>query len=186
MELLTEIMNKFLEMEKNGKINSNFFANFMVQFQLNNERYILSSPIGHLLGRGEENTIVDSQLNEYFLKGNYYTSDFNSFNTEIVEDTSLISSVKENIEKLNTVDLSNNNIKNLYFLDVASKDTVNGKKSFINKTKIDFEESNVYLIPQDVFVDGLLSSISKIKIGTFENDELGNFHLKIDLVFLGS
>lgn len=181
MELLTEIMNKFLEMEKNGKINSNFFANFMVQFQLNNERYILSSPIGHLLGRGEENTIVDSQLNEYFLKGNYYTSDFNSFNTEIVEDTSLISSVKENIEKLNTVDLSNNNIKNLYFLDVASKDTVNGKKSFINKTKIDFEESNVYLIPQDVFVDGILSSISRIKIGTFENDELGNFHLKIDL-----
>jgi len=181
MELLTEIMNKFLEMEKNGKINSNFFANFMVQFQLNNERYILSSPIGHLLGRGEENTIVDSQLNEYFLKGNYYTSDFNSFNTEIVEDTSLISNVKENIEKLNTVDLSDNNIKNLYFLDVASKDTVNGKKSFINKTKIDFEGSNVYLIPQDVFVNDLLSSISRTKIGTFENDELGNFHLKIDL-----
>jgi hypothetical protein len=181
IELLTEIMNKFLEMEKSGKINSTFFANFMVQFQLNNERYILSSPMGHLLGRDEDNSIIDSGYNEYTLKGNYYTSDFNIFDSEIIEDISIISDVKEKIEQLNTIDLSNNSIKNLYHLDVSSKDTVNSKKSFINKTKIDFEGSNIYLIPQNIFIDGMLNSISKTKIGTFENDELGNFHLKIDL-----
>ncbi len=181
IELLTEIINKFLEMEKQGLINSTFFANFIVQFQLNNDKFILSSPVGHLLGKDEEGNIIDSQLIQYKLKGNFYTSNFDAFNAEIVEDTKIIEDVKQKIEELNTIDITDNKVKNLYFSDVSSKDTVNGKKSFINKTKINFENSNVYLIPQNVFIDGMLNSISKIKIGTFENDELGNFHLKIDL-----
>jgi hypothetical protein len=65
--------------------------------------------------------------------------------------------------------------------DIYCLHLVNSKKSFINKTKIDFEGSNIYLIPQNIFIDGMLNSISKTKIGTFENDELGNFHLKIEL-----
>ena len=159
-----------------------------------NDRYIGYGTFKGLLGKstenfGEENsytTIKDEFGNSYESKSFAYDS---NLETEDVENvTSSEDNYDEDMKSINdyitqplselqklkdfhkTPIITKNSIKNIYFFDGASKDTVNGSNAYLNDSilDLDIEKGVVYIKSPTIVLDGEKRDSKKLKIGTYE------------------
>ena len=190
MEVLSQILDEFLKKE-----SSNFneiFTKFVKEFQLANDRYIGYGTFKGLLGKSTENfgeetsytTIKDEFENSYESKSFAYDSNLESEDVENVtpsednydEDSKSINDYitqpLSELQKLKdfhkTPIITKNSIKNIYFFDGASKDTVNGSNAYLNDSILDFEKGVVYIKTPSIVLDGEKRDSKKLKIGTYE------------------
>ena len=159
-----------------------------------NDRYIGYGTFKGLLGKstenfGEENSytvIKDEFGNSYESKSFAYDSNLESEDIENVtpsednydEDSKPINDYITQplleLQKLKdfhkTPIITKDSIKNIYFFDGASKDTVNGSNAYLNDSILDFEieKGVVYIKSPTIVLDGEKRDSKKLKIGTYE------------------
>ena len=214
-KILSELIRKFSQNEQNNF--ETLFAEFILQFQLNNKKFVGYSDWGGALIRKTQKEGIYEDLNGAKLVSKYYPyhSDFSS---EVSTVVPIFDEISEDFEdspdfigyadsydnmiereyseteiqltnrlKLSTLelnpktilDITKNHIKNLYKIDPISRDTVNGQKSYINKSLLLFENDNVYLLPNLVILNGKEVQLKKTKIGNYSVSN-GNIQMQID------
>lgn len=214
-KILSELIRKFSQNEQNNF--ETLFAEFILQFQLNNKKFVGYSDWGGILIRKTQKEGIYEDLNGAKLVSKYYPyhSDFSS---EVSTVVPIFDEISEDFEdspdfigyadsygnmiereyseteiqltnrlELSTLelnpktilDITKNHIKNLYKIDPISRDTVNGQKSYINKSLLLFENDNVYLLPNLVILNGKEAQLKKTKIGNYSVSN-GNIQMQID------